>query len=88
VPTDAPGFAQRPPERRRHSEAFRLYHLNAEDEPELPDYPKDLALKKQFGLRGGLHCWADGKGGQKIKDTGPLPSAWKPSINLDAVLET
>ncbi len=49
-----------------------LYHLNAEEEPELPDYPKDPAFKKQFGPRGVLHCFADGKGGQTIKDTGPL----------------
>jgi arylsulfatase A-like enzyme len=49
-----------------------LYHLNAEEEPELPDYPKDPAFKKKFGPRGVLHCVADGKGGQKIKDTGPL----------------
>jgi arylsulfatase A-like enzyme len=49
-----------------------LYHLNAEEEPELPDYPKDPEFKKKFGPRGVLHCIADGKGGQKIKDTGPL----------------
>jgi arylsulfatase len=49
-----------------------LYHLNAEEEPELPDYPKDPAFKKKFGPRGVLHCFADGKGGQTIKDTGPL----------------
>jgi arylsulfatase len=49
-----------------------LYHLNAEEEPELPDYPKDPAFKKQFGPRGVLHCTADGKGGQTIVDTGPL----------------
>src|SRR6185436_17279334 len=49
-----------------------LYHLNAEEEPELPDYPKDPAFKKQFGPRGVLDCKADGKGGQIIKDTGPL----------------
>src|SRR5450631_464409 len=49
-----------------------LYHLNAEEEPELPDYPKDPAFKKKFGPRGVLHCISDGKGGQKIKDTGPL----------------
>jgi arylsulfatase A-like enzyme len=49
-----------------------LYHLNAEEEPELPDYPKDPAFKKQFGPRGVLHCLADGKGGQTITDTGPL----------------
>ncbi len=49
-----------------------LYHLNAEEEPELPDYPKDPAFKKMFGPRGVLHCVADGKGGQTITDTGPL----------------
>ena len=49
-----------------------LYHLNAEEEPELPDYPKDPAFKKMFGPRGVLHCIADGKGGQTITDTGPL----------------
>jgi len=49
-----------------------LYHLNAEEEPEDPDYPKDPKFKKRFGPRGVLHCHADGKGGQKIVDTGPL----------------
>src|SRR5664279_2579707 len=48
-----------------------LYHLNAEEEPELPDYPKDPQFKKMFGPRGVLHCLADGKGGQTITDTGP-----------------
>jgi arylsulfatase len=49
-----------------------LYHLNAEEEPELPDYPKDPEFKKRFGPRGVLHCVADGKGGQTVTDTGPL----------------
>src|SRR6201987_4198791 len=49
-----------------------LYHLNAEEEPELPDYPKDPEYLKKFGPRGVLHCLADGKGGQTITDTGPL----------------
>jgi arylsulfatase len=49
-----------------------LYHLNAEEEPELPDYPRDPEFKKRFGPRGVLHCKADGKGGQTIEDTGPL----------------
>jgi arylsulfatase len=49
-----------------------LYHLNAEEEPEDADYPKDPAFKAKFGPRGVLHCWADGKGGQKIENTGPL----------------
>jgi arylsulfatase len=52
-----------------------LYHLNAEEEPELRDYPsaKDFPeFRKKYGPRGVLHCWADGKGGQKIQNTGPL----------------
>ncbi len=49
-----------------------LYHLNAEEEPEDPDYPQDPAFRKRFGPRGVLHSWADGKGGQKVEDTGPL----------------
>ncbi|NPV63292.1 MAG: arylsulfatase [Methanotrichaceae archaeon] len=49
-----------------------LYHLNAEEEPELPDYPKNPEFRKRFGPRGVLHSWADGKGGQRIEDTGPL----------------
>ncbi len=49
-----------------------LYHLNAEEEPEDPDYPKDPEFRKHFGPRGVLHCKSDGKGGQTIVDTGPL----------------
>jgi len=49
-----------------------LYHLNAQEEPEDVDYPKDPAFIKNFGPRGVLHCLADGKGGQTIEDTGPL----------------
>jgi len=61
-----------------------LYHLNAEEEPELPDYPKDPAYRAKFGPRGVLKCKATdtddstvdprfGKiGKQTIEDTGPL----------------
>ena len=35
-----------------------LYHLNAEEEPELPDYPKDPEYLKKFGPRGVLDCRA------------------------------
>jgi arylsulfatase A-like enzyme len=45
-----------------------LYHLNAEEEPENPDYPKDPEFKKNFGPRGVIKSTADGK----IEDTGPL----------------
>lgn len=49
-----------------------LYHLNAEEEPELPDYPKDPEFRKKFGPRGVLHTWANGDGTQRVEDTGPL----------------
>ena len=49
-----------------------LYHLNAQEEPENIDYPKSPEFRKKYGPRGVLHTWADGKGGQKIEDTGPL----------------
>jgi len=49
-----------------------LYHLNAEQEPENPDYPKDPEFRKKFGPRGVLHSWAKPDGAQKIENTGPL----------------
>jgi len=49
-----------------------LYHLNAEEEPENPDYPKNPEFKKKFGPRGVLHSWANADGTQKIENTGPL----------------
>ena len=45
-----------------------LYHLNAEEEPENVDYPKDPAFRKRFGPRGVIHSFSDGR----IVDTGPL----------------
>jgi arylsulfatase A-like enzyme len=45
-----------------------LYHLNAEEEPEHPDYPKGAEFRKRFGPRGVIKSSADGK----IQDTGPL----------------
>ena len=51
-----------------------LYHLNAEEEPEHPDYPNDFVFpdgtgfKEKFGPRGVIHSQSDGK----IEDTGPL----------------
>jgi arylsulfatase A-like enzyme len=55
-----------------------LYHLNAEEEPENEDYPRDMVLPdgktflKKFGPRGVIHSWAMPDGTQKIEDTGPL----------------
>jgi arylsulfatase len=45
-----------------------LYHLNVEEEPENPDYPKSPEFRKRFGPRGVIKSTADGK----IDDTGPL----------------
>ncbi|ELR99358.1 arylsulfatase [Gloeocapsa sp. PCC 73106] len=48
-----------------------LYHLNAEEEPELPDYPKpdDFPdFRENYGPRGVIHSFAGGP----IEDTGPL----------------
>src|SRR5271170_142558 len=62
-----------------------LYHLNAEEEPYYPNYPKDPEFRKKFGPRGVLKCKATDKddptvdaqfgevGKQTIENTGPLP---------------
>jgi arylsulfatase len=64
-----------------------LYHLNAEEEPENPDYPKDPVFRNMMGPRGVIHSWATDRddpaeeprwgrvGRQKIEDTGPLTKA-------------
>jgi arylsulfatase A-like enzyme len=52
-----------------------LYHLNAEEEPELYDYPTEADFpnfRKNFGPRGVIHSWANGDGTQRVEDTGPL----------------
>ena len=60
-----------------------LYHLNAEEEPELADYPKDPEFRKKFGPRGVLHSWANSDGTQKIEDTGPLTKKRMETIDDD-----
>ena len=67
-----------------------LYHLNAEQEPENPDYPKDPEFKKRFGPRGVLHSWANGDGTQRIENTGPLTTKRMETVDeefLDASLK-
>ena len=49
-----------------------LYHLNAEQEPEHPDYFKDPEMRKKYATRGVIHSWALPDGKQKIESTGPL----------------
>ncbi len=72
-----------------------LYHLNAEEEPEQADYPKDPAFRAKFGPRGVLDCKASDKddptddprfgkvGKQVCKDTGPLTRARMVTIDDD-----
>ena len=70
-----------------------LYHLNAEEEPENPDYPKDPEFRKKFAPRGVMHCWATDKvdstvdpvfgpvGKQRIENTGPLTTKRMETVN-------
>ena len=79
-----------------------LYHLNAEEEPENPDYPKSAEFKAKFGPRGVLKCVAtdtvtpgeDARfgpwGKQKCEDTGPLTKKRMETVDeefLDASLD-
>lgn len=64
-----------------------LYHLNAEEEPENRDYPSDMKLKngktfiEQYGPRGVLHTYADGR----IEDTGPLTKKRMETIDTETI---
>ncbi|MGD9684806.1 MAG: sulfatase-like hydrolase/transferase, partial [Candidatus Obscuribacterales bacterium] len=60
-----------------------LYHLNAEEEPELPDYPKNPEFRKKFGPRGVIHSFHMPDGSQKIEDTGPLTKKRMETIDDD-----
>jgi arylsulfatase A-like enzyme len=72
-----------------------LYHLNAEEEPELPDYPKDPSFRDRYGPRGVMDCKASDRddptvdprfgrvGKQTITDTGPLTKARMVGIDDD-----
>jgi len=79
-----------------------LYHLNAEEEPEYPNYPKDPAFRKQFGPRGVMRSNATDKddstedpqfgrvGKQSIENTGPLTRKRMETVDeefLDAALD-
>jgi arylsulfatase len=78
-----------------------LYHLNAEEEPELPNYPPSVDFphfRERFGPRGVIHSWATDEddadedprwgrvGRQRIEDTGPLDKTRMETID-DEVLE-
>jgi arylsulfatase len=61
-----------------------LYHLNAEEEPENPDYPANPEFKKKFGPRGVLKATAGGK----IEDTGPLDTKRMETIDEEVLAAT
>ncbi len=77
-----------------------LYHLNAEEEPENPDYPKDPAFRAKYGPRGVMDSKASntddatvdprfGKvGKQTIKDTGPLTKKRMETIDDDIAVRS
>ena len=56
-----------------------LYHLNASEEPELPDYPTDPEFLEKYGPRGVIHSFSDGR----IEDTGPLTRKRMETIDDD-----
>jgi arylsulfatase len=58
-----------------------LYHLNAEEEPENEDYPKNPEFRKKFGPRGVIHSYADGR----IEDTGPLTKKRMETVDDETV---
>jgi len=73
-----------------------FYHLNAEEEPENPDYPKDPKFKEMFGPRGVFKCKATSKvsslpddprfgawGKQDCEDTGPLNTKRMETIDYE-----
>jgi arylsulfatase A-like enzyme len=75
------------PTRHGFDEFFgNLYHLNAEEEPELYDYPSSEEFphfRERFGPRGVIHSWADGR----IEDTGPLTRKRMETIDDEAFVE-
>ena len=74
-----------------------LYHLNAEEEPEHPDYPKNPSFRAQFGPRGVLKCFATASdtpgedarfgpwGKQRCEDTGALTKKRMETIDEEFV---
>ncbi len=60
-----------------------LYHLNAEEEPENPDYPKNPEFRKKFGPRGVIHSFAGGR----ITDTGPLTKKRMETIDEEVTVK-
>ena len=75
------------PTQHRFDEFFgNLYHLNAEEEPENRDYPKDPEFRKKFGPRGVLRTKANPDGTQTIVDTGPLTRKRMETVDDETVV--
>ncbi|HSL60053.1 MAG TPA: arylsulfatase [Acidimicrobiales bacterium] len=76
------------PTRHGFDEFFgNLYHLNAEEEPEHPDYPTEEEVpgfRERFAPRGVIHSWADGR----IEDTGPLTRERMATVDDEFLAET
>ncbi|MGA7270703.1 MAG: arylsulfatase [Acidimicrobiia bacterium] len=67
-----------------------LYHLNAEEEPEHPDYPDPEHFpnfRERFGPRGVIHSWANPDGTQRIDDTGPLTKKRMETVDEEFLTE-
>ena len=61
-----------------------LYHMNAEEEPENSDYPKNPAFRERFGPRGVLKSTADGK----VENTGPLTTKRMETVDEEFLSST
>jgi len=61
-----------------------LYHLNAEEEPENPDYPKNPEFREKYGPRGVLRASADGT----VEDTGPLTAKRMETVDEEFLAAT
>ncbi len=61
-----------------------LYHLNAEEEPEHEDYPKNPEFRKKYGPKGVIHSYAGGQ----VEDTGPLTMKRMETIDAEVTAAT
>jgi arylsulfatase A-like enzyme len=70
-----------------------LYHLNAEEEPENRDYPRDMVTAdgrtflEAFGPRGVIHSWANPDGTQRIENTGLLTKERMETVDDETLAE-
>jgi arylsulfatase len=58
-----------------------LYHLNAEEEPQNEDYPRNAEFYKKYGPRGVIHSWSNADGTQRIENTGALNTKRMESVD-------